>query len=126
MPYLVHKDKDGSVIQFWNLHEGVITVGRSNEVNAHVDDPKLSRKHFDVTPAAGVFTLKDLGAANGTYVNGQRVTEKILAPNDNVRAGESSFYFMDGLTTMAAKLDDDIKNLGKFALDNTGEPPPKS
>ena len=52
MPYLVHKDKDGSVIQFWNLHEGVMTVGRADEVNAHVDDPKLSRKHFEITPAA--------------------------------------------------------------------------
>ena len=122
MPYLVHKDKDGSVIQFWNLHEGVMTVGRAPEVNARVDDPKLSRKHFEITPAAGQFTLKDLGAANGTFVNGTRVTEKVLAANDNVRAGDSSFFFMDGLTTMAAKLDDDIKNLGKYTLD-TGEPP---
>ena len=122
MPYLVHKDKDGSVIQFWNLHEGVMTVGRAPEVNAQVDDPKLSRKHFEITPAAGQFTLKDLGAANGTFVNGNRVTEKVLAANDNVRAGDSSFFFMDGLTTMAAKLDDDIKNLGKYSLD-TGEPP---
>ena len=125
MPYLVHKDKDGSVIQFWNLHEGVMTIGRSLEVNAHVDDPKLSRKHFEITPKDGSFTLKDLGAANGTFVNGTRATEKVLAPNDNVRAGDSSFFFVDGLTTMAAKLDDDIKSLGKFALD-TGEPPPKS
>lgn len=124
MPYLVHKDKDGSVIQFWNLHEGVITVGRAADVNARVDDPKLSRKHFEITPVAGNFTLKDLGAANGTFINGTRVTEKVLAANDNVRAGESSFYFMDGLTTMAAKLDEDIKNLGKFTLD-TGEPPAK-
>lgn len=122
MPYLVHKDKDGSVIQFWNLHEGVMTVGRADEVNAHVDDPKLSRKHFEITPAAGLFTLKDLGAANGTFVNGTRVAEKVLAPNDNVRAGDSSFFFVDGLTTMAGKLDEDIKNLGKFAAD-TGEAP---
>ena len=125
MPYLVHKDKDGAVIQFWNLHEGPLTVGRAPEVNAQVDDAKLSRKHFVIAAADGQFSLKDLDSGNGTFINGNRVTEKVLTPNDNVRAGDSSFFFFEGLTTLASKLDEDIKGLGKFAVD-TSEPPPKS
>jgi len=115
MPYLVHKDKDGATIQFWNLHEGVLTVGRAQDVNGPVDDPKLSRKHFAVTPVDGNFKLQDLGGPNGTFVNGQRVTEKLLVANDQIRAGDSQFQMFDGLTTMAGKLDQDIKGLGKFA-----------
>ena len=125
MPYLVHKDKDGATIQFWNLHEGTLTVGRGTDTNGQVDDAKLSRKHFVVTSEAAGFTLKDLGGPNGTLVNGKPVTEQVLKPNDQVRAGDSVFQFFDGLTTMAAKLDQDIQGLGKFAADG-GAPAPKS
>lgn len=28
MPYLVQKNLDGSVNQYWNLHDGAVTIGR--------------------------------------------------------------------------------------------------
>lgn len=115
MPYLVHKDKDGSTIEFWNLHDGPTTVGRSTDANAKVDDNELSRKHFTVTKTDAGFSLKDLGSTNGTAINGTRVTEQILRPNDEIRAGNSRFTFMEGLTTMAGKLDRDLKDLDRLS-----------
>jgi len=121
MPYLVHKEKDGSTIEFWNLHEGPTTVGRGTEANAKVDDTELSRKHFTIVSAAAGFALKDLGSTNGTTVNFKRVTEQVLRPNDEIRAGNSLFVFVEGLTTMAGKLDQDLKELERVA----GKKPPK-
>lgn len=115
MPYLVHKDTDGSTIEFWNLHEGPTTVGRSTESNAKVDDTELSRKHFTVTHEESGFTVKDLGSTNGTAVNGQRVSEQVLKPNDKITAGKSLFVFVEGLTTMAGKIDQDLQDLSKAA-----------
>jgi pSer/pThr/pTyr-binding forkhead associated (FHA) protein len=114
MPYLVHKDADGAVIQFWNLHEGLLTVGRGNEANAKVEDEMLSKAHFTISHEAAGFTIKDLGSKNGTLVNGQGITQHVLKPDDRVRAGRSTFWFVEGLTTIAGKLDQDITQLGKF------------
>ncbi len=123
MPYLVHKDRDGSTIQFWNLHDSPTTVGRGNDVNAKVDDERLSRAHFVITESAGEFTLKDLGSKNGTLVNAQRVTEHILKPHDQIQAGQSLFVFMEGLTTLSMKIDQDLKDLDRIAHEPNNLPP---
>jgi pSer/pThr/pTyr-binding forkhead associated (FHA) protein len=122
MPYLVHKDRDGSVIQFWNLHEGPTTVGRGTEANAQVEDGQLSKTHFRIAHEPAGFTIKDLGSKNGTLVNGQRVTEQLLKSNDQIRAGESTFFFVEGLTTIGGKMDQDISQLGELSPDSKSSP----
>lgn len=122
MPYLVHKDADGSVVQFWNLHEGPITVGRGNEANAKVEDELLSKTHFTIAHEPAGFTLKDLGSRNGTLVNGQGVKQQVLKADDQVRAGRSTFWFVEGLTTMAGKIEQDISQLGKFGPETNQSP----
>jgi hypothetical protein len=37
-------------------------------------------------------------------VNGRRVTETTLKPNDSVRAGQTLFVFVEGLATVIGKL----------------------
>ena len=124
MPYLALKNPDGSVNEFWNLHEGPTTVGRGTESNAKVDDGQLSRQHFTVTKSPDGFVLKDLGSKNGTRVNGQPVTGEVtLKPNDLIQAGQSKFSFLEGLTTMSMKIEQDLKDLDKIAHP-PGNPPP--
>ena len=122
MPYLVLKDRDGATIQFWNLHEGPMTFGRDPKINGRVEDKELSRSHFTITHEDTGFTIKDLTSKNGTFVNGQRVTDKVLRPNDEIRAGQSVFSFMEGLTTLAMKLDKDIQDLSKFSPGASSSP----
>ena len=118
MPYLIHKNADGSTNQYWNLHGPPTTVGRAAEVNAQVDDPNLSRQHFTITPSPdGQFMIKDLGSSNGTKVNGKPVTEHALRPNDTIQAGQSHFLFMEGLTTISMKLEEDLKSLDRIAAE---------
>ena len=47
--------------------------------------------HAQITETEGGWLLRDLSSENGTYVNGQRVTERLLADGDRVQFGTSRF-----------------------------------
>ncbi len=79
-------------------------VGRSREAQFPLDDSWQSRAHFRVSrqsPPPGSqaeppWILEDLATRNGTFVNGERVTQVQLSPGDVVRAGASVFVFDTG------------------------------
>jgi len=67
-------------------------IGRGDDADfVFSDDSALSRSHFSVTCHSGICELRDLSSANGTYLNGKRVTETQLQDNDTVRAGDTAF-----------------------------------
>jgi ABC-type multidrug transport system ATPase subunit/pSer/pThr/pTyr-binding forkhead associated (FHA) protein len=53
------------------------------------DDPKLSRRHARIgLRPNGVLFIEDLGSANGTWVNGERISKPFpLVPGDIVKMG---------------------------------------
>jgi pSer/pThr/pTyr-binding forkhead associated (FHA) protein len=54
----------------------------------------VSRQHARIRLEEDKFLLFDLGSANGTFVNGQRLEQPVtLAENDVVRFGEIEFTF---------------------------------
>lgn len=75
------------------LGEGRSTIGRLPSNDIVVPDPSLSRHHVEITGRDGKFTLADLGATNGTFVNGKRVAEAELKNDDRIGAGEVVFVF---------------------------------
>ena len=61
--------------------EAELLIGRAapEEAGRLGDDPELSRRHARASRAAnGQLTIEDLGSANGTFVNGERID----APRD--------------------------------------------
>ncbi len=58
-----------------------------------VNDPTVSRSHARVLCENGAWMLEDMGSANGTFVNDERVTRRELRPGDIIRVGNSSFRF---------------------------------
>ncbi len=66
------------------LTDGKHTLGRSADCEVCVDDPSVSRKHALLVVQSGVLTLKDLGSANNSYVNDDRVTSEV-----EVRSGST-------------------------------------
>jgi len=71
-----------------------IEIGRDASNTIILDgDPAVSRKHAVITRQGGVYSVRDLGSTNGTYVNGARVQSAALSPGDVVHFGGSSFRF---------------------------------
>ena len=69
-----------------------IAVGRSADADlALAVDPSLSRLHFEVLGTPSGFMVRDLGSANGLFVQGQRVSEAVLANKDVIAAGRTTF-----------------------------------
>ena len=72
-------------------------VGRSPEVWLSLpDDQNVSRLHAKLSPIAGRWALEDLGARNGTWVNGERlVGMHVLHHGDEIRVGSTRVLFRD-------------------------------
>ena len=66
----------------------VAGVGRDVENEVVLDDPATSRHHAQIEFRDGAFVLIDLGSANGTLVNDQRVTERSLSDGDRIKVGQ--------------------------------------
>jgi len=87
---LVMFREDGSK-KIFPLHEGVSTIGRKADCDIRVPLSIVSRRHAEVTVTEDGVSIKDLGAANGTYLNSQRVQEEDLEPGDQILIGPVVF-----------------------------------
>ena len=76
------------------LQTNHVSIGRASECTLPIKDRYLSRKHAEIVPDGPGWVLKDLGSANGTYLNGSRVDgEAPLAPGDRIRMGDTEILF---------------------------------
>ncbi len=65
---------------------GVNLVGREGDVA--IPDPRISRRHAQITSGDGQFTIEDLGSTNGTTLNGTPVKDKVgFSPGDTIAFG---------------------------------------
>ncbi len=69
------------------------TIGRTPDNQIVVPVREVSRKHAEITLTEDGYVLRDLGSPNGTYVNGQQVTEYRLQDGDRVGFGGQVFVF---------------------------------
>jgi len=68
-------------------------IGRSSEA-LPIIDATVSRRHAELHPDDGRWYLRDLESANGTFVNGKRLSGRVeLAPGDQIRCGSTLMVF---------------------------------
>lgn len=67
-----------------------VRLGRAAraEDRIQIEHPTISDNHAEVLANAAGATLRDLASINGTYVNGQRVTERLLQDGDLIQLGD--------------------------------------
>jgi hypothetical protein len=75
------------------LADQVITIGRATDATVRVSDTSVSRRHAEIRPTGGGWTIVDLGSTNGTRVNGVPVTERRLADGDTITVGDATLRF---------------------------------
>jgi pSer/pThr/pTyr-binding forkhead associated (FHA) protein len=79
--------------------DGALLIGRTSpdREGRLGDDPEISRRHASVSRGAdGRLTIEDLGSANGTFVNDERIgTPRTLCLGDTVRVGKTLLQVTD-------------------------------
>ncbi len=76
------------------LGEDPVSIGRgkANTV-ALPGDPRASLRHAVVERTPRGWRLRDAGSTNGTWVNGERVDERLLADGDQLQVGQTLLVF---------------------------------
>jgi ABC transport system ATP-binding/permease protein len=70
----------------------VISIGRAPENNVILNDLLVSRRHAVLRRSENQWELVDNNSANGTYVNGNRINNVVIGPNDVVGIGHQLLH----------------------------------
>jgi predicted ester cyclase len=74
-----------------------IRIGRTPDNDIVLTDLLVSRHHAELRrDPAGHFELIDVGSHLGTFVNGERITHKMLTEQDIISIGRTTFRFSGG------------------------------
>lgn len=76
------------------LDKAVITIGRMLDNDLVIDDPRVSRHHAQLRAIDGHFVLSDTNSTGGIFVNGRRVSQTVLYPNDSVSLAGVTLTFL--------------------------------
>lgn len=77
------------------LTRPITTIGRSFAATIQLEDPGVSRRHAIVIQRRESIRILDDRSANGTFVNGERVTEAELAPGDTIALGRVVLVYVE-------------------------------
>lgn len=78
----------GDPIPLFKTH---LLVGRRNRCDIVLDYPNVSSQHCELELVDGYWRVRDLGSANGTKVNGDRIAERFLRPGDELAFAKHAY-----------------------------------
>ncbi|MBE3099591.1 MAG: FHA domain-containing protein [Planctomycetes bacterium] len=73
----------------FDLNGETLIIGRDPACDVALRDPGISRHHARLELKGNRYVLKDAGSANGTFINGLRITESALQTGDQIRVGNT-------------------------------------
>ncbi len=92
MPQIrVYLSEDNQALH--ELGEDTVTVGRLADNTIPIEDGSVSSHHAEIVFENGEYHLNDKGSTNGTFVNGEQITNAILKDGDQVRFGSIETIF---------------------------------
>ena len=66
----------------YSFEKQVIKIGRLEDNDLIIDDPRVSRNHAELRYHEGHYVIVDLGSTGGTFVNGVKIERQILDKGD--------------------------------------------
>lgn len=81
-----------------------LTIGRADDAGLRIPLDSISRLHARLTPAGDEVLLEDLGSANGTWLNGKRITRASAVHGDEIRVDIQRFQLLMPGQPMRAKV----------------------
>jgi pSer/pThr/pTyr-binding forkhead associated (FHA) protein len=81
----------------YDLKVGRTTIGRVDDNSFEISDPSVSSHHCEIhwrgDDAKELF-FRDLGSTNGSFINGERITEGVVTPGQTLRLGYVELNFV--------------------------------
>ena len=92
MAYLIFTTRQNEEIGRRRL-DGPLTIGRSTECEASLNDEQLSRRHCRLMPSPEGWVLSDLDSRNGTKYRGKRISRHVLRDGHVFQIGMINVIF---------------------------------
>lgn len=73
-----------------------LTIGRDQSAMLRLDSTRVSREHAAIVEQGRTYRVRDLGSTNGTFLNGERVTEAELTDGDILLVADVEMTFLCG------------------------------
>lgn len=96
-------------------------LGRAEDNELSLSEPSISSRHCVFILSGPEVMVRDLNSSNGTYVNGEQISETVLHPGDNIQVGVIDIKFVPGVrrpklsqTSMAAMPTSQLMPTGSF------------
>src|SRR2546423_11978115 len=83
------KEPSGAVKTF-PMRQDRFVIGRSDRCELSIADSSVSGRHAEILRTHGDIKIRDVGSANGIYLNGERIEEAELFDGDVLRLGQTS------------------------------------
>jgi pSer/pThr/pTyr-binding forkhead associated (FHA) protein len=64
------------------------TIGRVDDNTFEIAEPSVSSHHCELQLRGTDVVVKDLGSTNGTFINGEKISEGVLKPGQVLRLGQ--------------------------------------
>ena len=64
------------------------TIGRVEDNMFQIAESSVSSHHCEVLLRGSDVVIKDLNSTNGTFINGEQITERVLKPGQTLRLGQ--------------------------------------
>lgn len=74
------------------------TIGRVEDNTFQIAEPSVSSHHCEVLLRGTEVLIRDLNSTNGTFVNGEKISEAVLKPGQSLRLGHIELWLDNGST----------------------------
>src|SRR5947208_8464103 len=71
------------------IDKALFTIGRRTETDLRLAGADISRVHAEIVTENSSCTIRDRASRFGTFVNGERTTERVLEHGDQIRLGQA-------------------------------------
>lgn len=86
---MIQPDRSERVVR---LGRSLLRVGRLPDCQLVLRDSRISRHHLEISWNGGQHWVADLGSRHGTFVNGERIERRALAPGDVIEFGSATGF----------------------------------
>src|SRR6188474_3163037 len=79
---------EGFAGRTYELNVEKTTVGRVEDNAFQIAEPSVSSHHAEIILRGSDVVIKDLNSTNGTYINGEKISESVLKPGQTLKLGQ--------------------------------------